>query len=558
MCGEHVDDGIFFSVKDCKEDERSLFGFLSRLQGCCILLRGASVAEENNLDPNRKENGLSGYPPMNRVSHTTAFWFRSTIILLWLVFLCLLIQREFFVATVMPGEQQLLEQAAREEYQGVYFRDQKIGYVINQYQPGKGQTAQVDQKAHMNLNVAGTTHTIDLHLQAALHSDSTLKNFTFEFESPFYRMSASGMVNGKQVDFTLTTGSNTITDSLPVTGPPIVPTARRGYLIKDGLTKGDRLKVPWFDPVSLTAKDSVVEYWGRDRVQIGGRVHNLHKFTENYGGAWVSLWLSDEGDVMKEESPAGFVFIKEPKFKALNVGETGDELLASVAVPVTGTMPMLAGRTQMRYRLQLPGDGEFDLNDGRQHYNGDILTIEQEVVTENVADGSEAECADIGDSLDATPYIQADAAKITELAKKVIALDDSRLERIHKLADWVYHNLEKRPVLGIPDALTTLDNLRGDCNEHAALFAALARNSGVPTRIAAGVMYHQGAFYYHAWNEVCAGGRWLSLDTTTNQFPADLSHIKFVQGELGEQVRIGALLGRLTIEPLGDEKKGAE
>lgn len=495
---------------------------------------------------------------MNVFSHTKAFWFRSTVILLWLVFLGLLIQREFFVTAVTPGEQQLLEQAAREEYQGVYFRDQKIGYVVNQYQPGEGETIRIDQKAHMNLNVAETIHTIDLHLQAVLHTDSTLESFTFEFESPFYRMSASGAVNGKRVDFTLTTGSNTITDSLSVTGPPIVPTARRGYLLKEGLTQGDRLKVPWFDPVSLTAKDSVVEYWGRDRVQIGGRVHNLHKFTENYGGSRVSLWLSEEGDVMKEESPAGFVFIKEPKFKALNVGETGDDLLASVAVQVTGTMPVLAGRTEMRYRLQLPGDGEFDLNDDRQQYNGDILTIRQEAVPENIGAGGEAECGDIGDSLDATPYIQADAAQIAELAATVITPNDNRLERIHKLARWVYHNLEKRPVLGIPDALTTLDNLRGDCNEHAALFAALARNAGVPTRIAAGVMFHQGAFYYHAWNEVCVGGRWLSLDTTTNQFPADLSHIKFVQGGLDEQVRIGALLGRLTIEPLGDEKEGAE
>lgn len=495
---------------------------------------------------------------MHLLPKTKGFRFRFAVILLWLLFLGLLIQREFFVTAVTPGEQQLLEQAAREEYQGIYFRDQKIGYVINRYQPGEGETIRIDQQAHMNLNVAGATHTIDLNLQAVLNADSTLESFTFAFESPFYRMSASGAVQGQQVDFTLTTGSNTITDSLPVTGAPIVPTARRGYLLKEGLAKGDRLKVPWFDPVSLTAKDSVVEYWGRDRVQIGGRVHNLHKFTENYSGARVSLWLSDEGDVMREESPAGFVFIKEPKFKALNVGETGEELLASVAVQVTGTMPALAGRTQMRYRLQLPDDGDFDLNGGRQHHRGDILTIEQEVIPESVAGGREAECADIGDSLAATPYIQKEADKITVLVASVVTPDDSPLARIRKLADWVYQNLEKRPVLGIPDALTTLENRMGDCNEHAALFAALARNAGIPTRIAAGVMYHQGAFYYHAWNEVCAGGRWLSLDTTTNQFPADLSHIKFVQGELGEQVRIGALLGRLAIEPLGDAQKGAE
>ena len=101
---------------------------------------------------------------------------------------------------------------------------------------------------------------------------------------------------------------------------------------------------------------------------------------------------------------------------------------------------------------------------------------------------------------------------------------------------------------GIPDALTTLNTRMGDCNEHAALFAALARNAAIPTRIAAGVTFHEGAFYYHAWNEVCLADMWYTVDTTKNQFPADLSHIKFVEGETSEQVKISALLGKLKIE----------
>jgi transglutaminase-like putative cysteine protease len=123
-------------------------------------------------------------------------------------------------------------------------------------------------------------------------------------------------------------------------------------------------------------------------------------------------------------------------------------------------------------------------------------------------------------------------------------------QKVKVLASWVYENLEKKPVLGLPDAVSTLENLRGDCNEHSALFAALARNAQIPTRIAAGVTLHQGAFYYHAWNEVCIGGSWISLDTTLNQLPADLGHLKFVEGETKEQVRIGALLGKLKIEVL--------
>jgi len=146
--------------------------------------------------------------------------------------------------------------------------------------------------------------------------------------------------------------------------------------------------------------------------------------------------------------------------------------------------------------------------------------------------------------------MQADNPEIRKLTKEIIGDTPQPLAQIKLLATWVYQNLEKRPVLGLPDALTTLQSKQGDCNEHAALFAALARAARVPTRIATGVTFHKEAFYYHAWNEVCLDNRWISIDTTTNQFPADLTHLRFIVGEMQEQVRLGGLLGTLGIEPL--------
>ena len=71
---------------------------------------------------------------------------------------------------------------------------------------------------------------------------------------------------------------------------------------------------------------------------------------------------------------------------------------------------------------------------------------------------------------------------------------------------------------------------------------------GIPTRVVAGVTLHQDRFYYHAWNEVCIDANWISLDTTKDQIPSDLTHIRLVSGDLEEQVRIGALIGKLQIE----------
>jgi hypothetical protein len=356
-------------------------------------------------------------------------------------------------------------------------------------------------------------------------------------------------VEGTRVDFTLNTGKEELKDSIQLSQPPYLSTNQRGYLLTQNLEKGDKVRLPYFDPLSLTGKDAVVEYLGYDKLVINGRIQRLHRFSETFSGVRISFWLDEEGKVIKEESPAGFVFLAEPEFRATDLPKTGKEILSSVSVVVTGRMPDdYASRKQLRYRLTLPDDAKFDLDRDRQELHGAELTVRRE---ELPGAGAEA-CPGPPEALASTPYVQSGNKIIGEQVAAILGKTDNDLEKVGKLATWVFENLEKRPVLGIPDALTTLDTRQGDCNEHAALFAALARRAGIPTRIAAGVTYHAGAFYYHAWNEVCLDNRWLSLDTTKNQFPADVTHLKFVNGETDEQIKIGALLGRLGIEVLSD------
>ncbi len=109
----------------------------------------------------------------------------------------------------------------------------------------------------------------------------------------------------------------------------------------------------------------------------------------------------------------------------------------------------------------------------------------------------------------------------------------------------------------------------GDCNEHTALYVAMARALGLPARIAVGLVYIHGAFYYHAWPEVYLeegpgfgaegsalrarspgarpAGLWLPVDPTLNQFPADATHLRLARGGLDKQAAILPLIGRLTM-----------
>jgi transglutaminase-like putative cysteine protease len=117
----------------------------------------------------------------------------------------------------------------------------------------------------------------------------------------------------------------------------------------------------------------------------------------------------------------------------------------------------------------------------------------------------------------------------------------------------VYENLTKSPTLSLPSATEILEQRVGDCNEHSVLFTALARAAGIPTRIATGLTFMSGQFYYHAWPEVFVG-RWLAVDPTLGQFPADPLHVRLLVGGIESQYEVLTLLGRgATIEVV--EKK---
>jgi len=476
--------------------------------------------------------------------------FRILFIILWIVLFGVLLKRDYFIKSIDTREERIIQRSREESFAGIYFQNERIGYVKNRLTASDSDGYVLYQDAFLYLNILNESHPVDMRIKASLSPDMLLQDFSFHFTSPFYKMDAEGAVVDQDIHFSLTTGKETISDTIHLQDPPYLSTNNRFYLLKNDLQPGDKFKVPYFDPLSLSGKDTVMEYKGRKKILIKNRVYNLHHFVETFSGVRINSWLNDEGKVIKEESPAGFLFISEPEFKATDIKVKGREILSSVSVPLTGGPLELSGSTEMRYRLTLPAETQFDLDKDRQELGGDILTIR----SEGIPDADAVACDKYTEELASTPYIQTKNTLISELVQQVAGNVESDLERVRILSDWVYDNLEKRPVLGIPDARTTLSTRIGDCNEHAALFAALARNAGIPTRVVAGVTFYEGAFFYHAWNEVCLDDTWYSVDTTKNQFPADLSHIKFVEGETNEQVRIAALLGKLQIELIDTEK----
>jgi len=145
------------------------------------------------------------------------------------------------------------------------------------------------------------------------------------------------------------------------------------------------------------------------------------------------------------------------------------------------------------------------------------------------------------------PLIQSQDTRIQAQARQIVDGNRDPVAATRLLNDWVYREITKEITISVPSALEVLETRRGDCNEHAILFVAMARAVGLPARTAAGLVHVRGSFYYHAWPEVFLG-EWVAVDPTFGQFPADASHLRFTIGGLARQAELIRLIGRLSLD----------
>jgi transglutaminase-like putative cysteine protease len=188
-----------------------------------------------------------------------------------------------------------------------------------------------------------------------------------------------------------------------------------------------------------------------------------------------------------------------------------------------------------------------DLEGVDQHVSGDIVQItDAQKIVAGPNDG------DLSPYLLPEAFIESDDPEIRAAADEAVRGVAEPRARAEALTRHVNAMLQKKPTVSLPSAREVLRTRIGDCNEHTALFVAMARALGLPARIAVGVAYVRGAFYYHAWPEVYIHesprrGYWLPADPTFNQFPADATHFRLARGGLDRQTAIIPLVGKMKI-----------
>ena len=474
----------------------------------------------------------------------------TAIVIFWCVMNFLLIKRQLAApppVITLHGTEKITENL--EEWWGVFYRGEKIGYASQVITP-KTKGYKLHDRSMMNLNLMGAVQPTMTDLEMEANDDWVLEKFAFELRSKEIHFSARGAVNGTKLNLIVDSGGYQSSRELPLTQAPYLLEALKPYVVTQQLDTGKKFLFATFDPSTLSQQVTTVVIEGREELRIGDRTEPAIRMRQSFRGISVVSWVDGQGRTLKEESPAGLSLVRQEmqEAKRLPSRAVSLDLIAQTSIPVS---PAIANPQAAELRLKLAGVNlaNFSLDGGRQKLDRDRLDIRMESLQQLSIPKIPVREARLASYLQPTPFLQSDHPKIRALAAKILNGETDGYKAAVKIKDWVYREIAKEPTVSIPNALEVLQTRRGDCNEHTVLFNALARAAGIPAKTVVGVVYLRGAFYYHAWSEVWLGD-WVSLDSVLNQFPADATHVKFLEGEIDRQVDILQLIGNLKIEVL--------
>ena len=473
----------------------------------------------------------------------------------WVVTMGVMINRSYLQASARNLATDLASYGTAAQWRGVYYRGEKIGFTVSQVQATED-GFELREDGRLQFTLLGA-HTFAI-LKTTANVDKTfaLRDFDFSLDPGTGPMAIKGRMDGTRMVLDIGGAGGSRTETRQLAEPPALMLSVGRRLATEGLTPGTTRQWSVFDPATMKNAPVNIAIGDREVVTAGTR-RPIPAFKVNmtFSGITTTAWITDTGEIVREESPMGLITILETQEQAMALSVSNrmreDMLEGAAIVPrMAGRQRIIEPRDVKKLRLRLIGVdlSAKDVEGSGQRLDGDIVELTD---PRDLQPGPAP--ADLDRYLAAEPFIESDAPEIKAAAEKMVAGVTGARARAERLTREVNTMVEKKPTVSLPSALEVLRTKVGDCNEHTALFVALARSLGIPARINVGLAYVRGAFYYHAWPEVWLDegkgqGIWLPVDPTFDQFPADATHVRLARGGLDQQASILPMFGKTRMD----------
>lgn len=438
----------------------------------------------------------------------------------------------------------------------VYSSGKRIGYSYSSQKEVDGLT-EVTEIMRLRVRLLDSAQEIDTRAEYVLDG-YRIEEFEYEFKSPSGVTRAEGVRRGGELQIKIKSVSEERELDFPASVPLIPPSMLPKWLAGQKSEPGQSYNALIFDPAliitgsgqkSMNAVNSIA---GAEMVDVPflGSFETV-KVVTALPDIEFTTWITDKGEAIKQIFPPSMTAYKDTKSNIMETELSEWDVAATTSIPSDTRLGNARDLSYMKVRIEGVGsDGGFDFSDGyRQSWDGRTVEIKSGepsgINTYKLPYGGDK----FRKYLKADELVQSTHMKIISKSREILDGETDSLRAASKINDWVYANLKKKGSATIPSALDVLRTGEGDCNEHSALFAALARASGIPTKTVSGTLYIDGRFYYHAWNEVFVG-EWVAADPTFGQLPADATHIKFIEGDLEKSSRIMKVVGKINLRIL--------
>ncbi len=478
------------------------------------------------------------------------------VVAAWVVQMGVLARRAFSATSVaLAGD--LASYGTGAHWRGIYYRGDKIGFSVGQISPS-GDGYEIREDARLQMALLGATTSVRMTSRAEVDRAFQLERFSFLLDPGTGPTEIQGRLDGSRLELVIKNAAGERRESRTLPEPPALSLNLPRALAARGLQPGQTHVVSVFDPATLRNQPMTVQVQARELVRVSRRQIPAFRVESRFAGLTTRSWITDVGEVVREESPMGLLIVRQSQGEAQALAVPGniqaDLLEASALVPVR---PQRIDDPQAVARLRVAIDGLAgtglegpDLSGDGQLYRDGTFEVRD---SRDLGPGPTP--SDLDRYLQPEAFLESDAPEILAEAEKAAAGATEPSLRAERLARYVHSIVDKRPTVSLPSAREVLRTRVGDCNEHTSLYVAMARALGLPARVAVGLVYLRGAFYYHAWPEVYVAqsptlGQWLPVDPTLNQFPADATHVRLARGGLDRQAAIVGLVGKAKLDVL--------
>lgn len=494
-------------------------------------------------------NGKNPSTPTGRwPKKLTLFFFLSLGV--WLFLFSLWVYTSFNPASHSPlalkdpGDKRLLQDS--EDWMAIYFNKQKIGY-SHTVKQRSSQGYTITQDLLLRLMVLGVPRQMQMTSSSRLSADFVLKDFTFKMVSGYLLFSLQGTVEGKTLTLISDLAGHPQTTTVTLKEPPQLPLTLPFQVYRAQMKPGDRISFSLFDPVLLSPQPVTITAGPTEILVLEEDTQPGQRFEILLQGNKMVVWIDYKGRILKEEGFMGFNLIRSTPEKARIMEKgSGPDVVTEMSIPIPSP-PNPNTIRKLVLRLS-PTPDSIPQTAGRQSFRDQRLIIEKESFSATDTYELPYGPKDREPFLADHPALTIKDPRLQKALKEALGQEKDAQKAARRLNTWVFQHLKKKPTLSLPRAVEILVQKEGDCNEHATLLLALLRAAGIPSRMALGLTLLRDRFYYHAWVEAYLGSRWISLDPTFNQFPADATHLKLAEGMEEGMVSLIPIIGKLKIQ----------